>query len=100
MRVESEVPAGDQEYGPGSRFAPSSAAWFDVLNETVFALAQHKVKFGDYKLNALGHSWQTIDGVSGVLVPGRQVYKIKRSRIFEAEEQRVLDDGSFQLGED
>ncbi len=37
--------------------------------------------------------------VLGVLVPGRKVYKIKRARVLEAEDEMVVDDGSFAIGE-
>ena len=55
--------------------------------------------FGDYKVNGLGHSYVNLgDGCSGILVPGRRVWKVKREHVQSAAVVEQVDDGSFQLG--
>ena len=56
-------------------------------------------QFGDHLTNGLGHKWADLgDGVQGILVPGKRVFKIKRARVLSAEIHQVADQGDFQLG--
>jgi hypothetical protein len=67
-------------------------------DDEIWKPADYEKEFGNYLSNGLGHQKVEWGGVKGMLVPGRQVWKVKRARVSTAEIKQVVDDGSFQLG--
>lgn len=58
--------------------------------DEVWPLHVYEAKYGDYRTNGLGHKWTDLGGnIQGVLVPGRQVFKVKRARAMSAVVQEV-----------
>jgi len=64
----------------------------------VWSVAEYEKQFGNVNTNGLGHKAVAWGNVMGILVPGKRVWKIKRSRVMTAETKTLVDDGSFQLG--
>ena len=59
--------------------------------DEVWPLHVYEAKYGDYRTNGLGHTWADLGGnIQGVLVPGRQVFKVKRARAMSAVVQEVI----------
>ena len=57
----------------------------------------YKKEHGDYRTNGLGHRFGTLEGQTGVIVPGRPIKKVRRQRATEAELTDVVDDGTMRL---
>ena len=45
---------------------------------------EYSKRFGDYLTNGHGHKATTVDGVFGILIPGRKVWKLKKARVMPA----------------
>ena len=54
---------------------------------------------GHWTTNGSGHRYGTIDGITGVIVPGVPIHQIQRISGHEAEMEETIDDGSVQLTE-
>jgi hypothetical protein len=61
---------------------------------------EYDAEFGDYKMNGRGHNKVTMEGVTGILVPGRKIHTIQRRRGQEASIDIVVKDGANELTED
>ena len=57
-------------------------------------------QFTHWSTNGRGHKYGTFEGITGVMVPGRQVHKIRRMQGYEAEKETLVDDGIDSLGQD
>ena len=58
------------------------------------------LKYGDPRTNGRGHRFVTIGNISGVLIPGAKIWKIRRSQLMQATIEEIRDEGDFQLGKD
>lgn len=53
---------------------------------------------GDWRSNGKGHRFVQMGNVSGILIPGPKLFRVKRARVMVAEVRTETDQGNFQLG--
>ena len=68
-------------------------------DDQIYDVKEYEDEFGDYKTNGMGHVKGTMEGVTGIIVPGRKVWKIKRRRGTEAAIEQTLYDGENVMDE-
>lgn len=66
--------------------------------DEVWDEADYRREFGNWQTNGHGHKYVDWGDIKGILVPAKKVWKIKRSRISQAEIRECVDNGEFQLG--
>ena len=54
---------------------------------------EYKLEHGDYLTNAKGHKKVRRYGVECIVIPGRRIYKLKRTMIQQAVRERIINDG-------
>eukprot|EP00974_Lingulodinium_polyedra_P121304 11178563-Lingulodinium_polyedra.AAC.1 len=63
-------------------------------------MSQYQKEFGDPATNGKNHQVLEIDGVRGVMIPGKRVWKLKRSKFqIGVETQKLHSTGDVQFGE-
>ena len=72
----------------------------DEFVELSYYMSSYRGGLGHPSTNGLGHQLRTIDGCTGVIVPGAPIKKIKREKAQIVEKQHTYDDGSLTLSQD